>query len=314
MSAQVGYVGHHGEHLVTPVEGNQALPGVGDPSTWASKTVRRPLYSAQPLVTTIATTASRGGSRYHSLQSSVRQRMNHGIEFMASYTLAKARTNNRGFYGVFGGTGLQGVTSATEGAYWQNTYDPEAEWGPAFHDVRHNFLLSGTWELPFGKGRAVGDDWSTLTDSLLGGWRLGGIFQARTGMPITVIDGRARSLQGERGAERPNCVGDPVPSDQSISRWLDITAFAMVPLGTFGNCPVGVARAPGYRNVDLMLSKRFAVGGPRYAEFRVEAFNVFNIPSFGPPARDISVPSTFGVITNTISSPRVVELVFKFYF
>ena len=84
---------------------------------------------------------------------SVRQRMQHGLEFMASYTLAKARTNNRGFYGVFGGTGLQGVTSATEGAYWQNTYDPEAEWGPAFHDVRHNLILSGTWELPFGKGR-----------------------------------------------------------------------------------------------------------------------------------------------------------------
>ena len=42
---------------------------------------------------------------------------------------------------VIGGTGPQGVTSATEGAYWQNTYDPEAEWGPAFHDVRHNLHL-----------------------------------------------------------------------------------------------------------------------------------------------------------------------------
>ena len=64
------------------------------------------------------------------------------MELLASYTLGKTRTNNRGFYGVFGGTGLQGVTSATEGAYWQNTYDPEAEWGPAFHDARHNFVVS----------------------------------------------------------------------------------------------------------------------------------------------------------------------------
>ena len=54
--------------------------------------------------------------------------------------------------------------------------------------------------------------------------------------------------------------------------------------------------------------------GPRYGEFRVEAFNALNIPSFGPPARDISVPNTFGIITNTISSPRVIELVFKVYF
>jgi hypothetical protein len=314
MSAQLGYVGHHAKYLVTPVEGNQALPGVGDPSTWASKNTRRPLYPAQPLVTTIATTASRSGSKYNSMQASVRQRMQHGVEFLASYTLAKGTTNNRGFYGVFGGGGLQGVTGATEGAYWQNTYDPEAEWGPAFHDVRHNVVLSATYDLPFGTGRRWGTNWSAVTDSILGGWRLGGIFQTRSGLPITVIDGRNRSLQGERSFERPNCVGDWKPSNQTIDNWLDINGFAAAPQGTFGDCPIGVARAPGYTNLDMVLSKRFAAGGARYAEFRVEAFNVLNHPSFGPPARDISVPNTFGVITNTISAPRVVELAIKFYF
>lgn len=314
MSAQIGYVGHHATHLVTPVEGNQALPGTGDPGTWPSKTVRRPLYPVQPLITTIATTASRSGSKYNSVQASVRQRMQHGVEFLASYTLAKGTTNNRGFYGVFGGTGPQGVASATEGAYWQNTYDPDAEWGPAFHDVRHNMVLSATWDLPFGTGRRWGTDWPAVTNAMIGGWRLGGIFQARSGLPVTVIDGRSRSLQGERGAERPNCVGDWKPSDQSIGHWLDLSGFAPAALGTFGNCPVGVARAPGYTNLDMVLSKQFAAGGSRYAEFRVEAFNVLNHPGFGPPARDISVPNTFGVITTTISSPRVVELALKFYF
>ncbi len=314
MSAQVGYVGHNANHLVTPVEGNQALPGVGDPSTWVPRTTRRPLYSVQPLVTTIATTAARSGSKYNSMQASVRQRASNGVEFLASYTLAKGTTNNRGFYGVFGGTGLQGVTSATEGAYWQNTYDPEAEWGPAFHDVRHNFIFSSTYELPFGKGRTFGSGWNTLTNALLGGWRVGGIFQTRSGLPITVTDGRARSQQGERGSERPNCVGDPVPSNQSIDRWLDINAFAAASLGTFGNCPVGVARAPGYTNLDLVFSKRVEIQSSRHAEFRIEVFNALNRPSFGPPARDISVPNTFGIITNTISAPRVIELVLKFYF
>ena len=109
-------------------------------------------------------------------------------------------------------------------------------------------------------------------------------------------------------------MGDWKPADQSIDHWLDINAFAMVPLGTFGNCPVGVARAPGYTNLDLALSKRFAAGGQRYAEFRIEAFNTLNHPSFGPPGRDISVPNTFGVIRNTISAPRVVELAVKFAF
>src|SRR5262249_40318645 len=63
LSAQIGYVGHHADPLVTPVEGTQPLPGVGDPSTWAPKPPRRPLYAAQPLITTVATTAARSGSR-----------------------------------------------------------------------------------------------------------------------------------------------------------------------------------------------------------------------------------------------------------
>jgi outer membrane receptor protein involved in Fe transport len=307
MSAQVGYVGHRANHLVAPVEGNQALPGVGDPSTWAPKPTRRPLYRPQPLITTIATTASRARSEYNSVQASVRQRYWKGLEFMASYTFAKGYSNNRGYYGG-------GGVVASEGAYWQDTYNPDAEWGPAFHDVTHNLVFSANYELPFGKGRRWGNDWSGVANAFLGGWKLGGIVQARTGIPITVIDGRARSLQGERGFERPNCVGDPVPSDQSINRWLDINAFQAAAMGTFGNCEIGIARAPGYKNLDLVLSKRFDAGGPRYFEFRVEAFNVTNTPSFGPPARDISVPNTFGLITSTVSSPRVVELVVKFFF
>jgi hypothetical protein len=307
MSAQVGYVGHNANHLVAPVEGNQALPGVGDPSTWAPKPQRRPLFTSQPLVTTIATTASRAHSKYNSIQASVRQRSWHGLEMLVSYTFAKGYSNNRGYYGG-------GGVVASEGAYWQNTYNPDAEWGPAFHDVRHNFIFSSNYDLPFGRGRKWGENWSGVTNAVLGGWKVGGIFQARSGIPITIIDGRARSLQGERGFERPNCVGDPVPSDQSITHWLDINAFQAAALGTFGNCGVGIARAPGYMNMDASLSKRFEVGGPRYAEFRVEAFNLFNHPSFGPPARDISIPNTFGLITTTVSSPRVVELVLKFYF
>jgi hypothetical protein len=307
MSAQVGYVGNKANHLVAPVEGNQALPGVGDPSTWAPKPQRRPLFNAQPLVTTIATTASRAHSKYNSIQASLRQRSWHGLEMMVSYTFAKGYSNNRGYYG--GSTVV-----ASEGAYWQNTYDPDAEWGPAFHDVRHNFIFSSNADLPFGRGRKWGSNWSGVSNAVFGGWKVGTIFQARSGIPITIIDGRARSLQGERGFERPNCVGDPTPSDQSITHWLDINAFQAAALGTFGNCGVGIARAPGYVNTDASLSKRFEVGAPRYLEFRVEAFNLFNHPNFGPPARDISVPNTFGLITTTVSSPRVVELVLKFYF
>ena len=305
-SANIGYVGHDAKHLVTPVEGNQPLPGVGDPSTWAPADTRRPLHDTAPLITNISTTAARGRSDYAGLQASVRQRSVGGFEYLASYTLSRTRTNNLGYYGSGG--------VAAEGAYWMNTYEPEWNYGPAFFDARHNFVFSANYELPFGHGRKWGSDSSALVDAILGGWRLSGIFQARSGFPITVTDGSAPSLQGRRGNERPNCVGDPVPADQDITRWLDINAFQKVPLGQWGNCPIGVARAPGYKNIDAVLAKRFNTGGDRYFEFRVETFNLTNTPSFGPPARDINSPNTFGQITSTVSSSRTVELVFKYYF
>jgi hypothetical protein len=305
-SLNMGYVGHHATHLVTPVEGNQPLPGVGDPSTWAPLNTRRPLYATAPLITNISTTAARGRSNYNGLQISARQRNVKGFEYMASYTLSKTLTNNLGYYGSGG--------VAAEGAYWMNAYEPEWNYGPAFFDARHNFVYSANYELPYGHGRKWGNDSSALMNAILGGWRLSGIFQARTGFPITVTDGSAPSLQGTRGNERPNCIGDPVPSDQNINHWLDINAFQRAARGTWGNCGIGVARAPGYKNIDAVLAKRFSAGGERAFEFRAEAFNLTNTPSFGPPARDINAPNTFGTITSTVSTTRTVELVVKFFF
>jgi hypothetical protein len=307
MSVNVGYVGHKATHLVTPVEGNQPLPGEGSDTTkWLPAQQRRPLYATAPLITNISTTAARGRSDYNGLQMSLRQRNVKGVEYMASYTLSRTRTNNLGYYGSGG--------VAAEGAYWMNTYEPEWNYGPAFFDARHNLVFSGNYELPFGNGRKWAGNASGLTDAIIGGWRLSGIFQARSGFPITVTDGRNQSLQGQRGNERPNCVGNPVPSDQNINHWLDINAFAVAPRGTWGNCPIGVARAPGYTNVDAVLAKQFSAGGKRYFEFRAEAFNLTNSPSFGPPARDINAPNTFGTITSTVSTARTVEMVLKFHF
>src|SRR5207237_9097846 len=142
MSANVGYVGHNAKYLVTPVEGNQPLPGVGDPSTWAPLNSRRPLFATAPLITNISTTASRGRSDYKGLQMSLRQRATHGLEYLASYTLGKANANQLGYYGSGGFT-------AAEGTYWMNAYDPEANYGPAFFDVRHNFVLWASYDLPY---------------------------------------------------------------------------------------------------------------------------------------------------------------------
>jgi hypothetical protein len=306
MSANIGYVGHNADHLVTPVEGNQPLPGTGDPSTWAPLDQRRPLHATAPLITNISTTAARGRSDYQGLQLSFRQRQVGGLEYLASYTISETKTNNLGYYGSGG--------VAAEGAYWMNAYEPEWNYGPAFFDARHNFVFSANYELPYGRGRRWGSDTSDVMEAILGGWRLSGIFQKRSGFPITVIDGSGPSQQAVRGNERPNCVGDPHPADQNIDHWLDINAFQRAPRGTWGNCPIGVARAPGYVNIDAALAKQFRVAGERYFEFRIETFNLTNTPSFSPPARDINSPNNFGQITGTVSTARQVELVLKFFF
>src|SRR5947207_982324 len=177
ITANVGYVGHHATHLVTPVEGNQPLPGTGDPSTWTPLQNRRPLFATAPLITNISTTASRGRSDYNGLQASMRQRASHGLEYLASYTLGKANANQLGYYGSGGFT-------AAEGTYWMNAYDPELNYGPAFFDVWHNFVLSASYALPYGRDSRG----SSATSGLLGGWVVAGIFQARSGFPITVLD------------------------------------------------------------------------------------------------------------------------------
>ncbi len=144
---------------------------------------------------------------------------------------------------------------------------------------------------------------------------MSGIYQARSGFPITVTDGSAPSQQGVRGNERPNCIGDPVPSDQSITHWLDINAFQRVARGTWGNCGIGVARAPGYQNIDLVLAKRFNIGGERAFEFRAEAFNLTNTPSFGPPAtRHQRAEYVRHHHQHRQQLARTVELVVKFFF
>jgi len=304
-SVNIGYVGHDANNLIVAYEANQPLPGVGDPATWAPLQNRRPWFATNPLITNSSTTGSLGSSDYKSLQTSVRQRNMHGLEFLASYTLAEAKSNSLGFYGS-GGVNAQG-------AYWQNSYMPDEGYGPSFFDARHNFTLAASYELPIGRDKALGGDWGPVADALLGGWVVSGIFQARTGFPVTVTDGRGSSLQAVRGNERPNCVGNWKPSTQTIDNWIDINAFQRAPSGTWGNCPVGVARAPGFTVLDITLGKRFYIG-ERYFEFKLEAFNVLNHVNFGPPARNFGDANTFGKITGTIGNPRIIELGFKFYF
>ncbi len=311
LSGQIGYVGSRSSHMVVPFDFNQPEPGSGPVSTWRPLDQRRPLYALNPNIGTTSGTNSIGVGAYDALQASLRERSSDGLEFMASYTYGKALSDNVGYYGVGWGQ------TAGQGYYYLDSTDPLRDYGPSPYDMRHVFSVAANYELPFGKGRKRGANWSSAKNAALGGWLLNTIFQAHTGLPITVYDGAGQSLQATRSLERPNRVCNGNISGAGVDdAWIDINCFQHAPAGQFGDSGVGILRGPGYWNVDFGLAKNFAVDDERYVTFRVEAFNLFNHPNFAIQAgsADMSNPTTFGRIQNTFSAPRIVELVLKFTF
>jgi hypothetical protein len=309
LSGQIGYVGSRSDHMVVPFDFNQPEPGTGPPNTWLPTTQRRPLYQLNhDLDGPTSGTNSIGVGKYDALQASVRQRPTDGLEFMASYTWSKALSDNVGYYGVGWGQ------TAGQGYYYLDSSDPLRDYGPSPYDMRHVFSFAANYDLPFGKDRKYGGDWGAAQNAILGGWQVNTIFQAHTGLPITVYDGGGQSLQATRSLERPNrlCEGNTDASGPD-DIWIDASCFQRAPAGQFGDSGVGIITGPGYWNVDFGLGKNFYFGD-RYVTFRLEAFNLFNHPNWAIQAgsADFSVPTTFGHVQNTFSAPRIVELVLKF--
>jgi hypothetical protein len=323
-SLSAAYVGHRATHLVAPTDINQPLPEsdpalASNPARWRPAQQRRPLFGVYPLVTQTSVTDSWAVSRYNALQLSARQRLTRGLEFLTSYTLSKSMTDNLGYYGSGG--------VAAQGAYSGNAYDRHGyNYGPAFFDARHNLTVSGTYELPFGKGRSFGSDWAPAVNTILGGWNIGSIAQWHSGFPMTVTLGQARSLQAPRGPERPNFIAIPtihtdIPDcyifnpNNSFCPAGGTAGFALPAQGTFGSAGVGILRAPGYFNWDFSAGKKLHLTEGKYIDFRAEFFNFTNTPSFNPPAVSWTPTSnTFGQITSTISSSRILEFALKFHF
>jgi hypothetical protein len=308
LSGQVGYVGSRASHMVVPFDFNQPEPDPGPVDTWRPLDQRRPLYPLNPNIGVTSGTNSIGIGAYDALQTSLRQRPTEGLEFLASYTYSKALSDNVGYYGV------GWSQTAGQGYYYLDSSNPQKDYGPSPYDMRHNFSLATIYELPFGQVHS--GNTSSPKNVALNGWTVNSIFQAHSGLPITVYDGAGQSLQATRSLERPNRVCDGAISGAGVDDpWIDINCFQHAPKGQFGNSGVGILRGPGYWNLDLGISKNFYVIDDRkYVTFRIEAFNVLNHPNFAIQAgsADMSSPTTFGRIQNTFSAPRIVELVLKF--
>jgi hypothetical protein len=197
-----------------------------------------------------------------------------------------------------------------------DTTDPLRDYGPSPYDMRHSFSLAAIYDVPFGRGRKHGSDWSGFKNALLGGWNVNTIFQAHSGLAFTVYDGAGQSLQGTRSLERQDriCEDANIKGAGVDDAWFDISCFRSAPAGRFGDAGVGILAGPGYWNVDLGVSKDFHFDDRRFLTLKIEAFNALNHPNWalGATSGSISDPTNFGRVLNTFSSPRIVELVVKF--
>lgn len=313
-SLNVGYVGSRSTRVVTFGNANQPLPGTGAPSTWLPDEQRRPF----PQFGLIRWTASDGKINYHGLQTSARHRRSGGLEFLASYTFSNTLTDNGGFYGPGWGHQSDSGLGGIGGDGNLNIRDKSLDYGPAWFSAKHTGAFSGSYDLPFGKGRKVGSDWSGVKQALLGGWNVSGILSVRSGLPVTAVTGwgnislQSSSMVTQERADRVAGV-DTVVSNPDWNSWLNPAAYKLPAQGQFGNSGVGSARGPGFYNVDMGVDKSFDLGGSRYFTLRVEAFNLLNHANKGLPVRDIT-SGQFGQILGTANAARVLEIAGKLVF
>lgn len=325
---QVGYVGENGDHLMVPLQINQwtgPMPAGCDSSNMddpqCAPTVA-PYYSVVGAEGVILATASIGRNNYNAFQASFTRRELNGLEFQLHYTYAKSMSDNAGNF--FGTPGVNGPDS-----FWQNVYDPGAEWGPSNYDVRHNLVGTMVYALPFGRGRQFGGNWNRGVDELLGGWQLSGTAYLQSGLPETLTTstsacnincnpdglmrpnqyrpyhivnrsvqhwwGTAAGFNSENGAPRGGCTTPGVDDGSCF--------FGKAAPNTFGDVRSNTLRAPGMRQIDLSVFKSFPTFGDQNLTLRADSFNAFNMASYAPPSSHI--PSgIFGVIQGTNSPPR----------
>jgi hypothetical protein len=321
LSLQVGYVGELGQHIEDYGNLNQYRVN-GDPTS--APYYNNPFLGINAIDPSISIgsgnlliTESRAASNYQALQAVLRQRTSHGLEFTVNYTYGRAMTNSTGNYAV----NTSGATGGSQGAF-QNYYNSAADWGPAPYDVRNNLSATGVYALPFGHGKQYLSGVNRAVDEAIGGWKIATAIVAYSGFPETIL-GPSNNSNSD-GNTRPNQYRPLKIVHRSIANWYGtdpsaipcttpgvdngLCAFGAPAPNTFGSAGNGNTRGPGYLNVDMSAFKDFAIFRSQTLGFRFDAFNVFNIASYGNPDTNID-DATFGNISNQGSADGIQQAV-----
>ena len=310
---EVAYAASRGSHLITGTDINQPTPSAdpnSDPQT------RRPYlnYGGLPYVNYGAK------SYYDSLQTKLEKHFSTGLSFLSSFTWGHS-IDTAPLCVVLGNDGGGGDC-------FRDGRNLNAERGNSSFDVRRRWVTSALYELPFGRGKQFGASWNAITNEILGGWRLGGIFTQQTGFwftPASNFDpssapsfygtGRAQVLNnpmdfsyGQDVQAQAGCDGH-----QSVSCWFNPAAFGLASPGQFGNAGRNILQGPGLVDLDMSLFKEFRITESKHLEFRGEFFNLPNHPNFANPKRFVD-GGRFSQVTSTRTDPRDVQFALKLVF
>lgn len=251
-------------------------------------------------------------SIYNAFQFRAEKRFSHGLEFLVTYTNSKSIDDASITHDGLGWLG--GLISL------QDPNNRELERSLSQFDLPQVLNISYVFELPFGRGKALGNKWNPVLNGFLGGWKTNGIWKFTSGFPIGL--GFANSLAlPTYGSQRPNLVGTlrrntgPDFRDQYFANPEVVQEPAPYALGTAPRV-VGSVRTPSYQNADVSLLKEIYLNKFRegmHLEFRAEFFDAFNHPQFCGPDTTLDGGS-FGQVSCQHNAPREVQLAMKFYF
>jgi len=306
---EITYAGSKGTKLFTFFNGNQAAPS---PDPAAPTAPRRPVTSIDAGIDWFRST---GASSYHSLQAHYEKRFTHGLQFLASYTWAHSIDN----------ASNANLGPTQNNSDFRDFRHPEAEVGNSDFDVRHRFVGSFLYELPFGHGKPFLGDAAGAFNQVVGGWQVASIVSISTGNYFTVLDANGNFANADGGAggvsQRPDQVGNPNATPCVPGTFFNTCAFADPALGSFGNVGRNTIQGPGYRTWDMSVFKNFQTSEHSTLEFRAEFFNVLNHTNFlfsksGPQSGNNSTilgTAQFGQLT-AARDPRQIQLALKFSF
>jgi hypothetical protein len=284
-----------------------ATQGAKCAAAFAAGEIPAATFTGRRLNPTLASDGYRGnsyGSSYYGLQVSMTKRFSHGLQFNSNYTWSHALdTLSDAFNG-----GHQQIAGQTD------VYNTAADKGNADFDIRHRFVTTLYYELPFFK-----------QNRWLGGWSTDGIVTLQKGVPIPILNGTPSGDTNRDGhtTDRPAIIGSPYISGKSpADGFLNPASFARytcpatVNFGLFCDSPTGrnTLIGPGLVNTDFGVAKKFRIREHSSLQFQANFFNLFNHPNFATPQGNrFGNPSQFGLSTSDFG-PRITQLALRLDF